>query len=361
MIRYKFSTQLDMEFSKALVARVNTYFRENKLSKNGNVHMVIKTVIAMSVYIVPFIIILISGITSIPVLFGLWVVMGLGKAFIGTAVMHDALHGSYSRKKWVNSLMSFSAFMLGANPAIWKLQHNVLHHTYTNIEDADEDIRPRFVLRFSPHQPRRWFHRYQFLYASLFYSISTLFWVTAKDFDKLIDYRNRGFVQRGKEFNQQLIIVIVQKLAYLAIFLGLPIILLPLPAWVVLLMFMSMHMVTGLLLTLVFQLAHVVPSSEFIKQEEEQVDQNRLVHQLLTTSNFAMGSRVLTWFLGGLNFQVEHHLFPNICHVHYRKIAGIVQQTAREFNLPYYAQKSFALAIKNHFSMLWVLGRQDTI
>ncbi|MCB0495869.1 MAG: acyl-CoA desaturase [Cyclobacteriaceae bacterium] len=361
MIRYKFSTQLDKEFSKTLIARVNAYFSDNQLGRNGNVQMVLKSIAALTLYLAPFIVVLTAGITSIPVLFGLWIVMGLGKAFIGTAVMHDALHGSYSRKKWANKLMSFSAFMVGANPAIWKLQHNVLHHTYTNIEDADEDIRPRFVLRFSPHQPRRWFHRYQFLYAPFFYSISTLFWATAKDFDKLVDYRNRGLVQRGKEFNRQLFIVTVQKVLYLAVFLGLPIAVLPIPVWIVVLMFVSMHMVTGLLLTIIFQLAHVVPSSEFLKLEEEHVDQSRLVHQLLTTSNFAMGNKVLTWFLGGLNFQVEHHLFPNICHVHYRKIAAIVQQTTREFNLPYYAQKSFGSALRNHFAMLRLLGRQDAI
>lgn len=361
MIRYKFSSQLDKEFSQTLITRVNAYFSDNQLDKNGNAHMAIKSVAAISLYLIPFAIVLTAGITNLPILFALWMTMGLGKAFIGTSVMHDALHGSYSNKKYVNTLMGISAFIVGVNPAMWKIQHNVLHHTYTNIEGGDEDIKPRFVMRFSPHQPRKWFHRYQFIYAGILYSITTFLWVVIKDFDKLITYKMDGIVKPGKEFYGHLSVIIVQKILYFIVFLGLPIVLLPFSGWLVFLMFLSMHMISGFVLTTVFQLAHVVPTSEFVMQDEENIEQNRLVHQLLTTSNFAMSNRALSWFIGGLNFQIEHHLFPNICHVHYHKIARIVQQTTKEFELPYYAQKSFLGAIKNHFSMLRTLGRQDSM
>lgn len=361
MIRYKFSSQLDKEFSRTLVDRVNVYFQENKLSKNANAHMVIKTIAALSIYLVPFTIILFSGIGNVPILFALWMIMGLGKSFIGTSVMHDALHGSYSSKKYVNALMGFSAFVVGVNPAMWKIQHNVLHHTYTNIEGGDEDINPRFVMRFSPHQPRKWFHRYQFIYAGFLYSITTFLWVVIKDFDKLVTYRKEGLVKPGKEFYSHLIVIILQKLLYFTVFLGLPMLILPFSWWLILLMFLAMHAVSGFVLTTVFQLAHVVPTSEFVMQDEEEIAQNRLVHQILTTSNFAMGNKALSWFIGGLNFQIEHHLFPQICHVHYHNIALIVQKTTKEFKLPYHAQKSFFGAIRNHFSMLRTLGRQDSI
>jgi linoleoyl-CoA desaturase len=122
-------------------------------------------------------------------------------------------------------------------------------------------------------------------------------------------------------------------------------------------MFVCMHLVAGISLSMIFQPAHIIDTSNFIEQEEIEIDKNWSVHQLETTSNFAMNSKFITWFAGGLNFQVEHHLFPNICHIHYPKIAGIVQETASEFNIPYHAQKSFFSAIAGHYRMLRELGR----
>jgi linoleoyl-CoA desaturase len=81
------------------------------------------------------------------------------------------------------------------------------------------------------------------------------------------------------------------------------------------------------------------------------------VHQLLNTTNFSPGSKVTAWFIGGLNYQIEHHLFPQICHIHYPKISAIVAETAREYNLPYNVQKTFIHAIWEHGRMLKVLGK----
>jgi len=361
MIRYKFSRTLHQDFSTTLKKRVNAYFKHHNIRRNGNGEMVIKSVVALSLYFVPYAVMLLSGITNIPLLFTLWLLMGLGMTFIGTSVMHDALHGSYSQKKSVNALMGFSAVVLGIDASLWKLQHNVLHHTYTNIEHADEDIQPRFVLRFTPNQPRKWFHRFQHIYAGFFYSISTLVWITVKDFIKLFNYRKKGLIKSGKAFRGHFMVIVFHKLLYYFAFLILPILVLPVTARLTFLMFISMHMLTGLLITLIFQTAHVMPTSDFVEQEQQAIDQNWLVHQIYTTSNYAMKNKVLSWFIGGLNFQIEHHLFPNICHIHYPKIAQIVQQTTREFNLPYHAQKSFRLAIANHFRMLRELGNRDTI
>ena len=282
--------------------------------------------------------------------------MGMGLAFIGTSVMHDSLHGSYSKKKTVNSVIGTCTWLIGVDAMVWKLQHNVLHHSYTNIEHADEDIEPRFVLRFSPHQPKRWFHKYQHIYAFFFYAISTLIWVTIKDFAKLFSYKKKNFIKSGKEFNMCLLGLIFRKLSYHFVFLFIPIYVLAIPTGLVILMFVTMHMTAGILLTLVFQPAHVIHSSEFIMQEEEKVEQNWSVHQLLTTCNFGMRSWWVTWFSGGLNHQIEHHLFPNICHVHYPRLAKIVQKTTKEYNLPYHAQKTFGKAIVGHFKMLRELG-----
>ncbi len=358
MIKYKFSRE-NSEFFKTLRSRVYSYFKEEKLSRNANPLMVLKTISALSMYLVPFALILFSGIANLWILFALWIAMGLGKSFIGTSVMHDALHGSYSDKKWINSWIGFTAFIIGANPKMWKLQHNVLHHTYTNIEHADEDISPRFVLRFTPHQPRRWFHRYQHIYASFFYSLSILLWVTIKDFRKIFEYSDMGLIAKGKAFWSYLLEISIHRVLYFGAFLVLPMILLPVAAWQVVGMYLCMEAITGLVLTLIFQTAHVMPDSHFVDQEHEEIEENWAIHQLLTTTNFGTKNKVLSWFTGGLNFQIEHHLFPEICHIHYPEIARIVKQTAAEFNLPYHEIKTFRSALLSHFQMLKDLGRKD--
>jgi len=277
--------------------------------------------------------------------------------------MHDAIHGSYSGNGLVNKLISFSAVIIGADPQIWKIQHNVLHHTYTNIEHADEDISPRYVMRFSPNQPKRWFHRFQHIYALFFYSISTLIWVTYKDFLKMFDYYRQGLVKKSVPFGIQVIFLLFRKSLYYFFLIALPIIVLPFSTWIVLMMFVSMHLVSGLLLSLVFQTAHVMPNSHFIMPEsdEDLIENNWSVHQLLTTTNYAMKNKLIYWFTGGLNHQIEHHLFPHVCHVHYPQLAKIVRNTTDEFNLPYYAERSFGSAIASHFRMLKLLGRHTAL
>ena len=360
MIKYKFSRH-NPEFAQTLRERVYGYFAENQLDRNGDYRMVVKSAIALSLYLVPFVIILTAGFTNLWVLFSLWFVMGMGKVFIGTSVMHDALHGSYSSKKWVNTFFGASAWMVGANPKMWKIQHNVLHHTYTNIEHADEDISPRFVLRFTPHQERRWFHRFQRLYASFFYSLSIILWVTIKDFRKLVEYQKEGLVKKGGESRVLLTKIILHKILYFSFFLVLPALVLPFSFGMVLLMYLFMEAVTGLLLTLIFQSAHIMPDANFIEQEEERIEEDWVIHQLTTTTNFGRSNKILFWFTGGLNFQVEHHLFPDICHIHYPKIADIVRSTAKEFGLPYHEIRSFRSALLKHLEMLQILGARDHV
>lgn len=341
--------------------RVNQYFIDNDLSKHADGKMKRKSALAFSIYLVPYFIFMTSGIENLYVLFSLWMIMGFGKALIGTSVMHDSVHGSYSNKKSVNKWMSLSAPIVGIDALVWHLQHNVLHHTYTNIEHADEDIHPRYVMRFSPNQPKKWFHRFQHIYASFFYGITTFSWVTTKDYFKLFAYRKKGMIKKGRDFRKHLWLMIFRKALYLFFFLILPMLVLNVPASTTFMMFICMHLIAGISLSMIFQPAHIIPTSNFIDQEEVEIDKNWSVHQLETTSNFAMNSKFITWFAGGLNFQVEHHLFPNICHIHYPKIAGIVQQTASEYDIPYHAYKSFLSAIAGHYKMLKALGKHEKV
>lgn len=282
-------------------------------------------------------------------------------AGIGMGIMHDAIHGSYSKNKWLTWFMSNTINIIGPNKEMWRLQHNVLHHTFTNIEDHDEDINVPFFLRFSPNTKKNKLHRFQHWYAWIFYGLSILAWITVKDFINLARYKKMGLINDRKTLAKNLVNMILWKLVHFSIVFVLPLIFSSVSFWLVILAFLTMQFVTGLCITLVFQTAHIMPDNEFPQPDSDgKMENERLIHQLVTTSNFSQKSRFLFWAFGGLTHQIEHHLFPNISHIHYRDIAPIVQQTAKEFGLPYNVSGSFFAAIYKHFKMLKSLGKFET-
>ncbi|MDL5514834.1 fatty acid desaturase [Arenibacter sp. M-2] len=275
-------------------------------------------------------------------------------------VMHDAIHGSFSKNKMVNKIMGYTINLIGANDKVWRLQHNVLHHSYTNIEEHDDDINAPFFLRFSPHAKKNKLHKYQHYYAWFFYGLSTISWVTSKDFVRYTRYYKMGLVKNRRTYIEGILKIMAWKIIYFSYALALPILLTSISPWVIILGFLAMHFVTGLCITLVFQTAHIMPNASFpLPDNNGNLESERLAHQLETTCNYAPNSALLSWLVGGLTNQIEHHLFPNISHIHYRKIAPIVQRTAEEFGLPYHSNGSFASAIFEHFKMLRDLGRME--
>jgi len=288
-----------------------------------------------------------------------FLLMGFGMTGLGMTTMHEANHGSFSKNKKINFFMSKSLYLLGGFPPNWRIQHNMLHHGYTNIEGHDEDIAPPGVLRFSPHRPQKKIHRYQHIYAWFFYSLMTISWVTTKDFENLANYKKMGVLSGKKGYRQLLTDLIIAKILYFSVSLVLPILVLPVAWYWVVAGFLLMHFTGGLILATVFQSAHVVPSSEFpLPAENNEMNHNWVVHQLYTTCDFSPDSKIFTWLVGGLNFQVIHHLFPNISHIHYKKLAPIVQSTAQKYGLPYFVNPTFYKAVKEHFRMLKILGRE---
>jgi len=311
----------------------------------------------LALFLAPFITLLTVEITSFWVFLALWVTMGLGVAGIGVNIMHDANHGAFSKYKWLNNTVRLVMNMLGGDATIWRLQHNVLHHAYTNIHEADEDIIGPPLLRFSPHDDKKKVHRYQFIYAWFLYGLMTIIKVAYTDYKRAVRYRKMGLIRTQKEFVLRLLKISAGKLMYFAYMLVLPMILAP-TAWWAIVGFIVMHMVTGFILSIIFQTAHVMTSSEFpLPDENCEIKNNWAVHQLETTTNFSPKSRIFSWFIGGLNYQVEHHLFANISHVHYRDISKIVAQTAQEFGITYNCQPNFAYALRDHGRMLYQLGR----
>jgi len=358
----KFTPKERNLFYATLNKRVDAYFKENKLSKNANTGMVLKTFILLSGYLIPFTLFLFMtpgfGISML-----LWFIMGLGVAGIGMSIMHDANHGAYSTNKTLNYLFGHSLNLLGGSVFNWKLQHNVLHHTFTNIHKMDEDIEDKLVLRFSPHTKVKSHHKFQWIYAFLFYCILTLYWVLLKDFIQFARYTKNGVNKQTKQQNVVTITkMILMKLIYFFAMLVAPTLFLHIPFYKVICGFLLMHFVAGLVLTTVFQLAHTVEGTTHpLPNESGIIENDWAIHQMNTTVNFSRKSKWISWYVGGLNFQVEHHLFPSISHVHYPAIAEITKQTAEEFGVPYLENKTLTGALKSHVAALQKFGRLPDI
>lgn len=349
-------------FYVELTRRVNAYFQQQDKSKHANAGMIVKTAFMFGLFFIPFIILFTGIIESSPGIFALWGIMGIGMSGIGLSIMHDANHGSYSSNRKVNRYLGYSMNLIGANAEIWKLQHNMLHHVYTNIHGVDDDIDTPPFLRFSPYNKRKFIHRFQFLYVWFFYALSTLSWVTTKEFLQAFKYKRIGLIREGEKFISFLTQLTLWKIFYYAYIIVIPLLFMPIANWQVFVGFVIMHAIAGLVLSLIFQTAHVMPVCEYrLVDHDTPIEEDWAVYEMKTTNNYAPNSRIFTWFVGGLNFQIEHHLFPQVCHVHYKSISKIVASTAREFGIEYNSQKNFAQAVWLHIKMLYRLGRLETI
>lgn len=356
--RLKFSRTADVEFVQTLKARVAEYFEDKQISKHGNAGMIVKTVSLLLLYLVPLGLIITGVVSHWLVLFSMWVLMAIGMIGIGMSIMHDANHGSYSKNPKVNEYLGYLINIVGGSAIVWKIQHNVLHHSFTNIDGHDGDIDTGGILRLSPNGKRLWIHRLQAFYAWFLYGMMTINWATFKDFLQLFDFRKKGLTVKGRgKFTIQVTRMTIAKLLYWAVVLVLPMWLNPASWWLTLIFFLTMHFIAGVFSATVFQAAHVVPDAEYpVAPEDGRVEESWFVHQLRTTCNFSPKSRIFSWFVGGLNYQIEHHLFPSISHVHYRKLSKIVQQTATEFGIPYHVYPNFMVVIWEHTKHLWRLG-----
>ncbi len=358
----KFNNSEQPEFFKELRRKVNLYFKENDISIYANWNMKLKTAFMLCLYFVPLGLMLAGQINTWWVSMLMWLLMGFGMSGIGASVMHDANHGAYSKNKTVNRVLGFLANFVGAYHVNWKIQHNVLHHSFTNVDGLDEDI-SNPVMRLSPHQDQKKIFKYQKYYAPFFYGIMTLYWLVTRDFALLVRYNKKNLLaKQGLTLKKAMVHVSINKVGYVILTLVLPLILVGLPWWQVLSGFLLMHFLCGLFLALIFQPAHVTEKTDFFEPSPSgSVENNWAIHQMKTTANFAHKSIFFSWFIGGLNYQIEHHLFPNICHIHYKKLSKIVKETAQEFDLPYYQYSTFLSALQSHFNLLDQLGKQPTL
>lgn len=339
------------DFYSKLKSRVDTYFKSNKISKHANRTMWIKTALIFTLYFFAYAMILSNAYSGLALL-GWYFLLGFSMGLVGFNFCHDVIHGAFFASPKLNRIFSYVFDFNGESSYIWRVSHNLQHHTYTNIPGHDEDINKMIIMRFSPTDDHYAFHRYQHLYALPLYAFTSFNWALFSDYRWFV-----GEMKKGTIPTREVALFFLFKALNLFAFLFLPMMVLSVPIWQVMLGFLFMHFGGGLTIALIFQLAHLVEGVEFpIANEAGKIQKCWAEHELRTTSDFATDSPLLTHLIGALNFQVEHHLFTHVCHVHYPAIRPILVQTAQEYGIPYHEHKTLTGAIVSHFKTLKRLG-----
>jgi linoleoyl-CoA desaturase len=342
-------------FHSEMKKRINDYFSKVGKSYTGNYKLWLKA----GILITGLLAVYIHLIFFTPPTF--WAIMeclllGGLTAAIGFNVMHDGGHGSFSKYKWLNKMASFSANFLGADNFMWRSKHNIIHHTYTNIEGVDDDIEARPFLRLCPEQKFYKIYKFQYLYFWMAYCLLYIWWIFFTDYKKYF-LKKVGNVPLQKMKWYDHITFWGFKAAHAFLFIALPISQVGFVAWIV--GFLVFAMFAGFVLAIVFQLAHTVEHTHFPVPNDAtgKMEDEWAIHQLKTTANFATKNKLVSWFVGGLNFQIEHHLFPKISHVHYPAISKIIKQVCQEYGITYIEYPKVRLAVASHISFLRQMGR----
>ncbi len=353
--KVRFASRDASRFVSEVKERVAAHFDELGRSPKADARMIVKSVVLLSLTFGSYTLIM-SGQFGPWQMLGLCFAMGLGMAGVGFSVSHDALHGAYSATPRINRIIGYSFDLLGANGYMWKITHNVIHHTYTNIPGLDEDLTVSPLIRLSPEAPLKRFHRYQHLFAFLAYSLSTLNWLFFKDF-QCFAMRDIGPYKNKVHPRIEIFHLVWTKLAAVGWMIVLPLVVLDVTWWQFLIGFTTAHLTAGVILGVIFQLAHVVEGPEYLLPDEKGMMENTwIIHEMLTTANFAPRNRLLSWYIGGLNYQIEHHLFPQVCSVHYPSISATVREVAERYGVPYNCHPTLSAAVKSHYRMLKELG-----
>ena len=341
-------TNTNTAFFITLRSRVNDYFKQNNLKYTGNFKLYAKTAILVLSMFACYTFLVFFTPSSTALALGVCAVMGVIMAAIGFNVMHDGAHGSYSENKTVNTLMTATLNLMGGSSFIWKQKHNVNHHSFTNIEGLDDDIDIQPFIRVNSSQPKYWFHKFQHIYSLFLYCFTYVFWIFYNDFKKYFSGKVSEHTKLKKMKRSEHIMFWFTKIAYTIAFLVVPMFVVGVLDTLV--AYLVIGSVCGFVIALVFQLAHIYEASEFVAPQDGpiKVENDWAIHQINTTANFATQNKFVSWLWGGLNYQIEHHLFPKISHVHYPAVSKIVKDTCHEFNVFYKEFPTVLSAVRSH-------------
>jgi linoleoyl-CoA desaturase len=341
-------------FQKALNERINTYLRDNNIPRRDLPVMYFKTMVALAWWLGTYLLLLLGHFPPL-VNIALCLIWAMAIASVGFNVVHDANHNGYSERPFVNKLISISAEMLGMNGFRWRTKHNVWHHTYTNIAGFDDDIETFGLMRLTPRVPWKPLYKFQAWYFPLVYGLIGFDFIL-RDFMMMLFGKSDANHVYPKMSAADKITFWSSKLFFFVIMFALP--LLVFPWWQVLIGFLIVMLTVGLIMGVIFQLAHINGDAAFPEPvgRAQHIDNEWAVHQVETTTDFAPSNRLLNFYIGGLNYQIEHHLLPHICHINYPRLAPIVRTTCEEFGIRYNCYMTWREAFASHWRQLRLLG-----
>jgi len=359
--KISFNNSIYKEFSEELQTQVGDYFKLNKISRFANLEMKLKSLLMVLLLLVPYGILLFFHLPFFQMIL-LSILSGIGVVGVGFNISHDACHNAYSSSSKINKLLGFSFNLVGMNAYLWKIKHNLAHHTYTNIYGKDEDLFEGDDIRLSPDAPYKPIHRFQHIYYFLFYPLYLIIWIFIYDFQILFRFNGNGSPDPNKKHpSSELFLFILFKAIYITSALVLPFYLIEAKWWEILICYLTVQGVAGVIMAWVVKLGHSVENVIHVQPDENGVVQNSwMVHELQTTSNFSVNNPFVSYFTGGLNFQIEHHLFPRICSVHYSKISPIVAEVLKKYQLPYNLHKNMITGLVSHYKFMKRLSFPDS-
>lgn len=343
-------------FQMELRRRIDTFFEQPGKRQRDCPQLYVKTIVLLAAFIALYVLLVFFAETwwqALPRA----IALGFVTAFIGLNIQHDGGHDAYSNLPWINKLAAMTLDLIGGSSYVWHYRHTVLHHTYVNITGHDSDVDLGALGRVTPHQKRLPIHRWQHFYMWPLYGLMAIRWQLFGDYlDVIKGEVSNHPIPRPKGWN--LALLLGGKLTFLTLAFGIPMIFHP--WWVVLIYYATAAMVVGMTLSVVFQLSHIVEEAEFVAPTDaNRIENAWAIHQVETTVDFARRSKLAAWLLGGLNFQIEHHLFPRICHINYPAMSAIVEQTCRDFGVEYHEHPSFLAGVASHFRWLRKMGQPD--
>jgi linoleoyl-CoA desaturase len=342
------------DFQAELKRRVDVYFQDSGRRQRDCPQLYLKTGIILGIYALSYCLLVFYASNrwqAVP----LAIILGLTTAEIGFNIQHDGSHRAYSDHQWINKLMAMTLDLIGGSSFIWHWKHDIFHHTYVNITGHDADIDIGVFGRLSPHQKRRPFHRWQHLYLWPLYGVLAIKWHLFDDFRDVIAGRIGGH-KIPRPSGWEWILFFGGKIIFFTLAFGIP--LLIHPGIVVVSCYAVVAVVTGIALSLVFQVVHVVEQARFPMPgpESGRIENTWAVHQVETTVDYARHSPIAIWLVGALNFQIEHHMFPRLSHVNYPAISKLVEETCLEFGVKYSEHQSFRAGLASHYRWLRRMG-----
>lgn len=345
------------DFYRTLKQRTERYFQERNLSKKANCFAILKTTVFFLCTVLSYGLILTDRFAGWP-LFGLYLIWGLSSAFFVFSIAHDAAHHAFAKSGKLNDFLSYSWNLMGISSYVWKLKHNIAHHTYTNVQGTDQDIDQGALFVLKPNTPVKPHHRFQHLYSPLVYAFYSFYLIYVKDFQLYATHRfgNKVITSHPK---RELIILLITKLFYFTYSFLIPLIILSVDGWKIILMYLFMHFAIGITMAFILGPVHITGQANYVNPDAKGRIHNCWArHQIECTIDFAAQNAIVGWFSGGLNTHISHHIFPTICHVHYRPLTKIIKQTAEEYGIKY-TNMTLIGAIAAHLNFLKQLGRKD--